>query len=112
MSEGFYAPSIDWRKQLHERLRAINARKATQMEDEEVQELKINEAPEIDPGIYAVVSLGWGIRVGGQIIATGPKTEMTKTARANARLAGAKTAHDVELHIQNTAGKITRKEYF
>ena len=61
---------------------------------------------EIDMPIYEVVSLGWGIRHDGSIIVTGPKTEMTKQARANAREDGA------ELHIFNTAGKVTRKEYF
>lgn len=116
------AQSTDWRKRLREKLRAIKARKVTPMEDQEQyagtnaepkqdQEATEEEAAEakylVFAGeVYEVVSLGWGIRHGGSIIVTGPKTEMTKQARANAREDGA------ELHIFNTAGKVTRKEYF
>ena len=107
------AQSTDWRKRLREKLRAIKARKVTPMEDQELyeddtleQEQEQEQEAEIDMPIYEVLSLGWGIRHDGSIIVTGPKTEMTKQARANAREDGA------ELHIFNTAGKVTRKEYF
>ena len=73
---------------------------------EQEEEPEQEQVYEPTANVYEIVSLGWGIRRNGSIISTGPKTEMTKQARANAREDGA------ELHIFNTAGKVTRKEYF
>ena len=66
------------------------------------------ESTEVDPVIYSVEALGWGLKVAnGELIATGAKADMIKQGKAEARV---NTPAVVE--VQNSAGKVIRRDYF